>query len=149
MKKLVIKKFLPIILLIIVGNGLIVYSAMKIKAETLPYELHQKAEKAWNLGDPSTAYILYVESSIAFSDPHLKAIALCDAATVGWTTRIADFNALVNLYQQALRYDPGNYEASFNLEYLYYMKENPSDSLPELPEGDKPTRDDEAPSGDV
>ncbi len=149
MKILLIKKFLPILLLIIIGNGLIIYSDNQTEKEMSPYSMHEDAEKAIKAGDPNAAYILYVESSIAFQDPHLKSIALCDAATVGWTSQIADYETLVNLYSQALRYDPENYEASFNLEYLYYLKEKDMKGIPEPLPGDKPTREEEVTSGDV
>ncbi len=147
--KTLLKKFLPVLLLIIIGSGLIIYSGSQTEKEMSPYLIHQNAEKAMKVGDTNTAYILYVESSLAFQDPRLKAIAICEAAAVGWSGQIADYNTLVNLYSQALRYDPENYEASFNLEYLYYLKENAPGDLPKPPPSEKPSREEEATSGDV
>ncbi|MBI1871871.1 hypothetical protein HYS10_00445, partial [Candidatus Collierbacteria bacterium] len=102
-------------------------------------------EKALQSLDIDGAYSLFVQSSYEFQDDEPKAIALYMAATVGWYGGIADYNTLVELYKQALRYHPELEEASLNLEFLYWLKANGQ----ELPTPPGPGRDEEVTNGDV
>lgn len=150
MKIFFLKRVLTL-LVFIVGLSLILYGAKQEKRLNRGYELHAEAEQALRDKDYEKAYDLYLKSSYAFEDPHLKAVALYEAANVGWAFEddIIDYEKAVSLYKQALRYDPNLYEAAFNLEYLYYIKKNFPEELPRPMPGLQPSRDEESKNGDV
>lgn len=141
------KWFLPVVILLAVGTRLINYATEQEARFRRGYELYGSAEEALMVGEFELAYSLFVQSSYEFQDRQPKAIALYVAATVGWTGVIADYNTLVELYKQALRYHPGFDEAAFNLEFLYWLKANDRE-LPPPPTG-PPNKDDEVTNGDV
>ncbi len=151
MKKTIafLKWFLPIVLLTTIGLKLIVYSDDQERMALRGYETYAAATKALMADDPKSAYVLYIQSAYEFTDPALKAVALYEAANTGWIGGIADYNTVVGLYKQSLRYDPGFYEASYNLEYLYRLKEKAPEMLPQPEPGPEPSREEESPNGDV
>ena len=144
-----LKWFLPIVLLAAVGLRLVVYSDDQERMTLRGYETYAAATKALLAGDLESAYVSYIQSAYEFTDPALKAVALYEAANTGWMGGIADYNTLVGLYKQSLRYSPGFYEASYNLEYLYRLKEKAPEMLPQPDPGQKPSREEEVPNGDV
>lgn len=145
----ILKWFLPIVFLLAIGTKLITYGNEQEAKHRRGYEIYAAATTALLAGDTQTAYILYIQSSYELADPTHKAVALYEAANVGWVGEIADYNTLVGLYKQSLRYDPGFYEAAFNLEYLYWLKVNAPQDLPELEPGPGPSREERTPNGDV
>ena len=150
MKRLVFLKWLlPTSLLIAAGLVLIAYAASREVRLAQVYATHTAAAAAFEAGDLKTAYTLYLASSYEFEDPKLKAICLYEAATAGWIGGFADYNTLVGLYKQSLRYSPGFDEAALNLEYLYWLKTNAPEQLPQPDPGTNPGREEEIPSGDV
>ncbi len=153
MKKIVsfLRWFFPIVFLAALGLELITYSTDKERKFLQGYETYAAATAALTAGDPKTAYVLYIQSAYELEDQRLKAVALYEAANTGWTGGIADYNTLVGLYQQSLRYDPGFYEAAFDLEYLYWLKANAPQQLPQPAPGPgpEPSRKEETPNGDV
>lgn len=144
-----LKWFLPVVVLIAAGLKLADYASQEEAKFLRGYELYDSATQALQGGDVKAAYSLHVQSSYELQDPEAKAVALYQAAAVGWIGGIADFNTLTGLYKQSLRYKPGFYEAAFDLEYLYWLKAN-SLELPEPQEpGSEPSREGEPSSGDV
>ncbi|SRR5258706_6076370 len=144
-----LKWFLFSALLVAFGVGLVIYSIAKDNELSLAYDHYHAAQSALKMKNFKSAYSLYLQSAEEFDDPHLKATALYEASLVGWAGGLADYNSLVGLYQQALRYDPNLYEASFNLEYLYWLKANLPEMLPQPAPGNIPTRKEEESDGDV
>ncbi len=151
MKKItsLLKWFLPIVFLTAIGLKLITYSADQERKSLLGFETYQTAAAALEAKDAKTAYLMFLQSAYELADPKLKAVALYEAANTGWTGGIADYDTLVSLYQQSLRYNPGFYEAAFNLEYLYLLKARAPEKLPQPQPGEKPSREEETPNGDV
>lgn len=143
-----LKWFLLAAVLIVIGAKLIDYGSEQESKFMRGYELYDSAVKALEEGNIETAYTLFIQSSYEFQDPNEKAVALYGAATVGWVGGIADYDTLVGLYQQALRYKPGFDEAAFDLEYLYWLKANAKE-LPAPEPGTEPSREEEPSSGDV
>ncbi len=136
-------------LLITAGLMLIDYAGKQEDKFKQAYATHAAAAAAHAAGDPKTAYGLYLQSSFEFADPRLKGIALYEAANVGWVWGFADYNTLVGLYKQSLRYYPGFAEAAFDLEYLYWLKANAPEMLPQPQPGLQPGREGELLNGDV
>lgn len=147
MKK-ILKWVLPVVVLIILGATLIIFSDREEEKLRRGHQTHAAAVAALESGDFKTAYALFLQSAYEFEDPDLKALATFEAANIGWVGQIADYRTLVGLYQQAIRYKPGYYEASFNLEYLYWLKANAPEQLPEPEVGPQPGGE-ELPNGDV
>lgn len=100
-------------------------------------------------GDPETAYALFIESSIYSTSPVVRAISLYNAANVAWGAGLADYNMLVSLYQESLRNLPGFYPASWNLEYLYFLRSEAPELLPKPGDGLLPGEDEYVPTGDI
>lgn len=144
-----LKWFLPVVILIAIGMKLINYSSEQEANLLRGYETYAAAAEALSTGDAQKAYLLYIQASYELEDPADKAVALYEAANVGWTGRVADYNTLVGLYQQSLRYYPGFYEAAFDLEYLYWLKAKAPNQLPRPEPGPKPSREEYIPNGDV
>lgn len=144
-----LKWFLPMVFLVAIGTKLIAVSNEQETKLSHGYETYAAATAALLAGDSQTAYVLFIKSSYELADPAHKAVALYEAANVGWVGEIADYNTLVSLYKQSLRYDPGFYEAAFNLEYLYWLRVNAPEDLPEPEPGPEPSREERTPNGDV
>src|SRR5688572_24621790 len=119
--KIFFQKRVLLVAVFVLGLGLVLYGSEQEKKLSRGYDLYAAAEQARVDKDYKKAYDLYLKSSYEFEDPHLKAVALYEAANVGWAYEIdiVDYETAVNLYKQALRLDPNLYEAAFNLEYLY------------------------------
>lgn len=147
-----LKKFrwvVPVLILICLGYYLADYSQEKVGEDSYAYELHSAAETALKNEEYEKAYELYLYSSFEFSDPHLRGKATTEAANLGWAAGIADYETLVSLYKEALRYDPGQEEASFNLELLYWLKDNAPGNLPEPEAPGTEPGEETVPSGDI
>lgn len=144
----ILKWVLPVIILISLGATLVVYSNREEEKLLRGYETHAAAVAALESSNFKSAYELFLQSSYEFEDERLKAIALYEAANVGWIGQIADYRTLVGLYQQAIRYKPGYYEAAFNLEYLYWLKANAPQALPQPDAGPEPGGEEMPPNGD-
>lgn len=144
-----LKWILPVIFLTAIGAGLIIYSQQEEEKFLSGYQTHAQAIAALEAGDAETAYILYLQSANEFVDPKLKATALYEAANIGLASGIADYGTLAGLYKQSLRYNPGFYKAAFNLEYLYWLKTNAPEELPQPDPGADPSREEDIPNGDV
>lgn len=144
-----LKWLLPLLLL--VGSGLkLITVANREESKLLRgYQTYEAALEALEKGDAETAYIGFIQAADELDDPNLKGLALYQAANVGWLSGLADYTTLVRLYQQSLRYYPGFYEAAFNLEYLYWLKENAPDQIPQPEPGREPGREEYIPNGDV
>lgn len=145
----VFKLLLPIVFLSIAGSGLIYFANKQESKLMLGYDLFQAAQNAAEIGEYQEAYALYLQSSYELDNVKDKSIALYEAASVGWQQGIADYRTLVSLYQQMLRYQPGFYEAGFNLEYLYLLKSFSSDELPGADPGSEPSREGTPTRGDI
>lgn len=104
---------------------------------------------ALRAGNPSAAYAFFVQSAIYSSDPAIRAISRYDAANVAWAAGLADYETLVALYKESLRDYPGFYAASWNLEYLYFLKSQAPETLPEPGNGNLPGEEQYVPTGDV
>ena len=133
-----LKWFLSVVILITLGVKLIDHASEEEIKYMRGYELFDSAEKALQDVNIEGAYSLFVQSSYELQDGEAKAIALYWAATIGWAGGLADYNSLVELYKQALRYHPGFDEAAHNLEFLYWLRANKQE-LPEPPK--EPSRD--------
>lgn len=144
-----LKWFLAVVLLIAAGLWLISHSFDEESRLMQGYDLYAAASLAVEVGDFPTAYTLYLQSAHLLKDPDLKAVAIYEAATVGWAGQIADYQTLVGLYQQSLRFRPGFYEAAFDLEYLYRIRANAPEQLPEPDPGPMPSSEGRVPSGDI
>lgn len=129
-------KFVFIGVVLAVGVLLIAVSRDQEQTTMKGSELFDAATTALQAGDVQSAYMLYVQSAYALLDPKAKALAFYDAANVGWMGKLADFETLVELYKQSLRYHPGFYEAGFNLEYLYWLKLKQPGNLPQPKAGE-------------
>lgn len=148
MKK-ILKWVLPVVVLILLGTALIVLGDREEEKLRRGHQTHAAAVAAFESGDLKSAYELFLLSSYEFEDPRLKAVATYEAANIGWVGGIADYRTLVGLYQQAIRYQPGYFEASFNLEVLYWLKVNAPEELPRPEVGPEPGREEVPPNGDV
>lgn len=100
-------------------------------------------------GDPAAAYALFIESSVYSEDPMIRAFSLYNAANVAWGAELADYQMLVALYKESLRNLPGFYAASWNLEYLYFLKSEAPELLPEPGDGLLPGEEEYVPTGDI
>lgn len=136
-----VKWLLPMALTVI-GLRLIEYGSIQEQKIPRDYQLYDSATTALRDGDFATAYSLFLQSASESRDPHLKAIAIYQAANIGWCDKrfdrrcespIANYQEIVELYKQSLRFQPGFYEAGFNLEYLYWLKTNAPEQLPAPP----------------
>ena len=145
----ILKWFLPAVFLAAIGGKLVAYSHEQEKQFLQGYQTYEAATAALVVGDSKTAYVLFLQSSYELADPKLKAKALYEAANTGWVGGLADYHTLVALYKQSLRYDPGFYEAAFNLEYLYWLKTNSPEEIPQPEPGPEPGREEKIPNGDV
>ncbi len=130
------KWLVPMILLVGIGTKLINYSSDQEASVMRGYELYDAARLALQAGDFKGAYALFLQSAYESHDPQLQGTALYEAANVGWFGEIADYRTLVSLYQQSLRYNPELYEAAFDLEYLYWLKANAPEKLPQPKPGE-------------
>lgn len=151
MKRIIsfLKWFLPVVFLTTIGGKLVAYSTDQERQFLRGFETYEAATTALRAKDAKTAYILFLQSAYELEDPKLKAISIYEAANIGWVGGIADYQTIVGLYKQSLRYDPGFYEAAINLEYLYWLKENSPEEIPQPDPGPEPGREEEAPNGDV
>ncbi len=154
MKKIIsfLKWLLPIVFLTAIGLKLVTYGTDRERKFLQGYQTYAAATAALKAGNMKTAYLLFLQSAYELEDQKLKAEALYEAANVGWVGGLADYHTLVALYQQSLRYHPGFYEAAFNLEYLYRLKTEHPEKLPQpqLPGAQpEPSREEEVPNGDV
>ena len=147
MKK-ILKWALPVVILIVIGTALVIYANREEEKLLRGYQTHAAAVAALESGNFKSAYELFLQSSYEFEDPQRKAMATYEAANTGWLGQVADYNTLVGLYQQAIRYRRGYFEASFNLEYLYWLKAHAPEQLPQPEVGPEPGGE-ELPSGDV
>lgn len=144
-----LKWVVPIIILAILGLYLISRSNQQEKEYLLGYETYNNAIKALGDGNYEEAYTLYIKSATEFTDPKLKAIALYEAATLGFNAQIGDYYSWVDLYQRALKYYPGFDEAAFDLEYLYWLKTNSPEKVPPPQPGPEPSIEEEPTYGDI
>lgn len=131
-----LKWLLPLAALVAIGLKLISFSVEAESKQREGYELYTQGVAAIQAGDAQLSYSLFLSSAYHTEDPHLAAIALYEAAAVGWLGELADFRTLVNLYQQALLYEPGFYEAAFDLEYLYWLRANSPGQVPQPDPGE-------------
>ena len=145
----IIKWVTPFVLLLTLGIALVRLSNIKEKEYLASFELHQLAAQAVDEGDFKAAYSLYIQSAYGFDDPILKSRSLFEAATIGWAGGVADYGTLVALYKEVLRNSPEFEDAGLNLEYLYWIKENDPQRVPNPPPGREPSREEEMKSGDV
>jgi hypothetical protein len=148
MKK-ILKWALPVVILIVLGTALIVFSNRQEEKLRSGYQTYAAAMAALESGNFKTAYELFLQSSYEFEDREMKALATYEAANIGWLGQVADYRTLVGLYKQAIRYKPGYHEAAFNLEYLYWLKANTPEQLPQPEVGPEPGREEVPESGDV
>jgi len=136
-----LRRNLRFLIPVLCGLALISVGLHLEKEEELTYAngflLHQNAFAALEREDYQEAYELFVQSFFYSSDPELRAYSLYNAANLGWLIRSADYKTLVGFYKESLRNIPGFYEAAFNLEYLYMVKENAPEMVP-MPAGDEP-----------
>lgn len=100
-------------------------------------------------GNPSAAYALFVESAVYSTDSTIRAVSLYNAANVAWGAELANYETLVALYKESLRNSPGFYAASWNLEYLYFLKAQAPEMLPNPGDGLAPGEEDYVPTGDI
>ncbi|OGC38612.1 hypothetical protein A2V54_01960 [candidate division WWE3 bacterium RBG_19FT_COMBO_53_11] len=112
-------------------------------------DLQYAAFAMLNQGDPAAAYALFIESSVYSTDPEIRAISLYNAANVAWGAELADYETLVELYKESLRNLPGFYNASWNLEMLYFLKSQAPDMLPDPGNGPGPGEEQYVPTGDI
>ncbi|OGC60074.1 hypothetical protein A3J33_02025 [candidate division WWE3 bacterium RIFCSPLOWO2_02_FULL_53_10] len=112
-------------------------------------DLQYAAFAMLNQGDPAAAYALFIESSVYSEDPMIRAFSLYNAANVAWGAELADYQMLVALYKESLRNLPGFYAASWNLEYLYFLKSEAPELLPEPGDGLLPGEEEYVPTGDI
>lgn len=138
-----------VVILFVAGLKIIAYSTQVERDFRVGYEHYAAAAAAVAAGDYQTGYSLYLQSSFEFDDPQLKAVALYETATVGWTRQIANYDILVDLYQQSLRFSPGFYEPSFDLEYLYTLSGNAPQELPQPEPGPQPSSEGRPTNGDI
>ena len=104
--------------------------------------LHQAAFAALERENHQAAYELFVQSFFYSQDPEIRAYSLYNAANLAWEEELSDYNTLVALYKESLRNAPGFYEAGFNLEYLYMLKENAPEMIP-IPGGESGEEEDD------
>lgn len=140
----ILKWVLPVVVLIAAGTYLVRYGSDQEAKFLKGYRLYNAASAQYDAaiaaskdGDleaaawyMQNAYTLYVQSFFALDTPDAKALALYETANTGWEGQIADYRTLVGLYQESLRNKPGFYESAFNLELLYWLKDNESGKLP-------------------
>lgn len=143
------RKWVSPVVILILGAALVLISLRNEQKHEMAFDLYRAAQGAFEEGNYKGAYSMYMQSSSEFEDPHFKALALYEAATVGWANNLADYKTIVELYKQSLRFEPGFEEASFNLELLYWLKDNKPEELPDPGKnGDQPA-DAEVSNGDI
>lgn len=147
-QKMVKRWLIPTVLLLL-GVGLVFFSQYSDRKRANAFDLYREAMATLESSNFEGAYTMFLQSSSEFEDPHLKAIAIYEAANIGWAQNLADYKTLVELYKQALRYEPGFREASFNLELLYWLKANKPEELPQPSEaGEMPAEGGDS-NGDI
>lgn len=123
---------------ILLGISLIVIGQRWEKERDRTYAdgvlLYNQAFSELAQGKAEEAYQHFAESYSYAQDPNLKAEAFYNAATLAWSEGLADYPTLVELYKESLRNNPNFPESSFNLELLYFLKEEGKLELPQDPE---------------
>lgn len=137
---LLLRRNIRLLIPVLFGLALIAAGLHLEKKEMRTYAdgllLHQAAFAALERENYQGAYELFVQSFFYSQDPEIRAYSLYNAANLAWVAELSDYDTLVTLYKESLRNAPGFYEAAFNLEYLYMLKENASEKMP-VP-GDEP-----------
>lgn len=153
--KRIARKALPFLVSIGIGLGLIqlaeTIETRQQEGSLAGFPTHAQAVAALNAGDLQSAYNLFALAATEFQDPRMRAIALYEAANVGWLGQIADYQTLVDLYKYALRHDPDLYEAGYNLEYLYWLRSEAPGAVPgeRQSDGELPGEEEYVPTGDI
>lgn len=140
---------LPILLALVLVGLANLLEARASRNYSNGLDFQYAAFAALQAGDSSAAYALFIESAIYSTDPTIRAVSRYDAANVAWAEGLADYETLVALYKESLRDYPGFYAASWNLEYLYFLKSQAPETMPEPGGGNLPGEEEYVPTGDV
>ena len=109
------------IVLIGAGNFL---DNKQVKTNADGVTIYNAAYAALEKGQLTQAADLFLEAVDWAKDSNLKAASYYNAATVAWVGRFGQWDPLVENYKESLRNKPDFENASFNLELLYFLKEN-------------------------
>lgn len=141
--------WVPLLLAIALGGTANLLEARATRNYSNGLDLQSAGFGMLQQGNPAAAYVLFVQSAVYSTDPAIRAVSLYNAANVAWGAGLADYETLVALYQESLRDFPGFYNASWNLEMLYFLKSQAPEMLPDPGDGLSPGEEEYVPTGDI